>query len=399
MTSLRRLRRRDRGGVAILLVVAAIMVLTTLVTDLAFGSRVRVLTAYHERDELQAQYLSRSGISLYRLILTANKQLAKNSFLQTYAAMAGVPPNDALWRMIPFINTGLLRMLLVSDGDVSEEEATDFKQSGQVSEEVAAASREESAGHFSGRNFLDFSGDFSTEVRGEDCRINVNLFSTTPTDGLVQDTAVGQALAGLMSGEDNDQFLRDRNLDRWDLINNLRDWVDADNIVASGKGGYEDDFYNRLDSPYVAKNAKFDTLLEVRLVEGWQDDVWDRFGGQLTIFGSGQININCADDDVVKGLIRAYVTPTPSDSVMDRILEDLHAYQAIAAFKDGKDFMNWLKNEGYNVNTQVSSVVATKTTYFTLTSTGQAGGASVKSTVVLDYSSTDEGKIIYWRED
>lgn len=391
--------RRDRGGVALLLVIAAIMILTTLVTDLSFGANIRIMTAAHERDEIQARYLARSGVSMYRLILTANKQIAKNPSYKTMMEAMGVPPGDGLWKMIPFINTGLLRMLLVSDGNIDEEDAQAYSQSGQVSEEIAAESREEGGGRFSGRNFLDFEGDFTTTVRGEDCRVNVNMLASVPTGTAVQDSAIGQMLAGMMSGEESEQWLRDRNLDKWDLINNLRDWVDADNVVASGKGGYEDDFYNRLASPYLSKNARFDTPTEIRLVEGWQEEVYERFSPQLTIYGSGKVNINCAEDDVIKGLIRDIVDPDPTESDLERILEELRNYTSMASFKDGKDFISWLTNQGYNANAQKASNISASTNYFTLTSEGQVAGATAKITAVFDFSSTDEGKVLYWRED
>jgi general secretion pathway protein K len=291
-------------------------------------------------------------------------------------------------------------MLLVSDGDVKKEDAQDFAATGQVSDEVADKSREESAGHFSGRNFLDFTGDFTTEVRGEDCRINVNAFSSVSAETVSQDTAVGQQLAGIMSGEENDQWLRDRNLDKWDLINNLRDWVDVDNTVASGKGGYEDDYYNKLASPYLAKNAKFDTVQEIRMVEGWQDDVYERFGGQITVYGGGKVDLNCADDDTLKGLFRAYIYATLTDAQIDKLLSDYHtAMESTAGLTSGSALTNWLKNEGYSVNPALSGVITTATSTFTLTSVGQVGDAATRITAVVDYSSSDEGKVVYWRTD
>lgn len=36
---------------------------------------------------------------------------------------------------------------------------------------------------------------------------------------------------------------------------------------------------------------------------------------------------------------------------------------------------------------------------FTITSTGQVGDATVRITAVVDYASSDEGSIVYWRVD
>ncbi len=375
---------------------AAIMTMTVLVTDISFGARVRTLTAVHTRQQTQAYYLASSGIAIYRLILMANAQLSRSKQLAPIAASMGIPLGDALWKMIPFINTGLLRMVLVADGgDVNPDDAAQFQQTGQVSDAVAQKSQQQ-GGHFADRNFLDFEGDFSVAVRGEDCRVNLNGLSTRDQATPVQNTVVGQQLAGIMSGEANDQWLRDRNLDKWDLISNLADWVDTDDVVASGKGSYEDDYYNKADIPYLSKNARFDTREEMRLVEGWQDDVYDRFSDEMTIYGSGKIDINCADDEGLKGICKGNITGC-TDDMATRFVTDFHAAELTTAFNSGTAFTQWCEANGYSVsNPQLAAMITTKTTYFTLTSTGLVGDATSRITAVLDYS-TDTGKVIYWK--
>ncbi len=390
-SALRR-RRGDRRGIAIIVVIGTIMFLTALVTDISFGARVRFLTAVHERDEAKAQWLALTGVNLYRLVLVADKQLSSNTMFQSMGLGA------TLWQTIPFINTGLLRMFLASDGDVEEEDVASFEQTGEVSEKIREESVEETT-RFGSRNFLDFDGDFQAEVRGEECGINVNALASRSTDERPEDTSTGKQILGLMTGEEPEAWLRDRNLDRNDLIANLADWVDADNIVASGKGGYEDDFYNNLPSPYIAKNARFDTRAELRLVEGWQDDVYDRWAEQLTIYGSGKVNITCADDIVLSGLIKAHVLPVPADTEIERILADMRSWMSMDSFTSGSQFATWLKDQGLQVDDALASAVTTKTKVFTITSTGQVGDATAKITAVVDYTSSSEGTVLYWRVD
>lgn len=328
----------------------------------------------------------------------ANAQIARQPMLKSAMESMGIPSGDALWKMIPFINTGLLRMLLVADGgDVEDADAEAFKQSGQVSEAVADESRAE-GGHFNNRNFLDFEGDFSVTVRGEDCRVGVNQLASRDPATPVQNTVAGQQIAGLMSGEANDQWLRDRNLDKWDLISNLADWVDTDDIVASGKGSYEDDFYNRRDSPYLSKNAKFDTQSEIQLVEGWQDEVYARFGDQVSIYGGGKIDINCADDAGLRGICLGNITGC-NDDMASRFVQAFHEAELTTAFTSGAVFVQWCEANGFTVsNPKLASMITTKNTYFTLTSTGLVGDASARITAVVDQS-TDNGKILYWKVD
>jgi general secretion pathway protein K len=387
-----RRRRGDRRGIALIVVVGTLMFLTALVTDITFGARVRFLTAVHERDEAKAQWLALTGVNLYRLILVANKQLGNNS----YIAQLGL--GDSLWQTIPYINTGLLRMFISSDGDIEDEELASYEATGEVSEEVREESSEATS-RFGNRNFLDFDGDFMAEVRGEECGINVNALASRSSTDRPEETATGKQIIGLMTGEEHDQWLRDRNLEKVDLVANLADWVDADNIVASGKGGYEDDFYNSLASPYLSKNARFDTRDEIRLVEGWQDEVFDRWGEQLTIYGSGKVNITCADDTVLAGLIKAHVLPIPVDTELERILTDLRSYMSMSSFTNGAQFVTWLKDQGLSVDNTLANEISVKTSVFTITSTAQVGDASAKITAVIDYTSSDEGTVLYWRVD
>lgn len=407
---LRRLRnRRDRGGIAIIVVIAAIMILTSVVTDLSFGARVRFLASAHERDETEAYYLAMSGVNVYRLILMANKQISKNQMICSFLASSemGLSCQDLLVNLIPRLNTGLMRTMFVSGDDMEDmsEEEVQAAAMGDVSDEVREQSMEE-VGHFGKKNFLDFDGDFLVEPRPEDCRINVNLLSKLQSGTSADENFIVMEISGLMGGQENEQFLRDRNLTARELALNLLDWVDTDSTVASGKGGYEDDFYNKLDAPYVAKNAPFDTLEEIRLVEGWQDDVYDRFGDQVTVFGNtkGKINVLCADPYVIKAILRTWCTNCTSmqDAQLEDLMERYQQYisQEGIAVSSAKAWKKVYEDEaGVTWDSKIDSYITDKNVVYTLTALGRVGDASSQVTIVVDQSSSDFGKVIYWRVD
>jgi general secretion pathway protein K len=391
-------RRQRRSGVALLVVMTTIAILTVVVTELSYTARVRFLVAAHERERAQAYWISQTGINFYKLILTTNKQLEGNQMLSQSAEMFGVNLGDALWQMIPVFNTGLLRMIFAGGGDiedVDEEELKEFAQTGAVSEETEEESRE--GGLFSDRNFLDFEGDFSAEVVDEDSRLNLSLLGST--SGSVEDSPIGQQLYGLMSGEEHDQWFRDKDIDRWEIIANLKDWVDKDGDRSGRSGGYEDALYNNLDSPYLSKNAPLDTFDEIRLIEGWQDDVMERFGNQLTIHGMGKVNVNTAGDEVLTALIKAYVTPPPSDFECQRALEQIREYMLLANFKDGKEFAEYLTNQGYTVSEDLAKQLGDSSKTFKVTSTGMVGSSVVTTTAIIDYTQSTAGQVVYWRVD
>ena len=391
-------RRRRRSGIALLVAVSTILVLTVVVTELSYTARVRYVLAAHEKERAQAYWVSQTGINIYKLLLTASKEMEKNSALGSMAGSFGINLGDALWQWVPIINTGLMRMIFASGGDVDDIEddaIEEFKSSGKVSEEIEQESRE--GGLFSDKNFLDFDGDFTAEVTDEDRKLNVSLLGNS--NGTVQESAIGQQLFGLMSGEENDQWFRDQDIDRWDIIANLKDWVDSDAMGSGRSGGQEDSLYNNRESAYLAKNAPLDTFDEVRLVEGWQDSVMERFGQQLTIHGMGKVNINTASDEVMIALLKAYVLPAPPDSECVRLLEQIREYMWFASFKDGKDFAKWLTNQGLTVSEDLAGQIGDSSKTFQVVSTGLVGDTSVTTTAIIDYNNSTAGKVTYWRVD
>jgi type II secretory pathway component PulK len=382
-------------GIALLMVTMCLAFVASVGADIGLSGEVRMLKSVHQRDELLAEGLARSGLNMYRLVLVANKQLGDNSAMSQGAEMMGVNLGNALWQAIPNINTGLLRMFLVTDGDVDDDDLERLMTEG-LSEEEIAESRAEGGSMFEDKGFLDFEGDFVAEVSDEDAKISVKGLGATSSASIMENPTAIQ-LFGLMSGEENDQWFYDRNIDRWDLISNLKDWIDTDTNRSGARGGYEDDLYNRLESPYLSKNAPFDTKSEMRLVEGWQDDVYERFGDKITIYGSGKINVATASDEVLKGLFKAYVSPSPSDFTCEQLLESMKEYNLLTAFRSGKEFVSWLESQGVSVDEDLSKVIGTVSTVFRVVSTGFVGETSRTITAIFDFSGSGEGDVLYWR--
>jgi len=393
-------RRRTgrKRGIALLMAITALMILTVLVADVTYSSRVRLLKASHDRDAESAYWLAVSGANLYQLVLIVDKQISK----QLEQQAGGIPGASeilsmvgGLWEMLPGLNTGLLRMMFVSGSSVDSEELEEFRSEG-LTEEQRAESREGS-GLFSDKHFLDFEGDFIAEVVDENSKVSLALIKNAKA-GTCMENVGAQLLYGLMSGEENDQWFYDRNLDRWELICNVLDWVDIDTTRSSAQGGYEDNLYNRLDSPYLTKNAFFDTPEELRLVEGWQDDVYDRFAQHLTIYNT-KTNVNTAPDEVLRGLIVAYAEGTvPYEATLDVGMQKLRERMALFNFSSASDFRSAVEAEmGVTLKKDVESVITTDSEVFTVTSTGIVGDSSRTLKVVYDFSSDSKGKILYWR--
>ena len=387
-----RRRQKRRSGVALLVAITTIAILTVLVTEVTYIARMRLLTASNQRDRVQAFWLAKSGIGLYQLILAANKELGRNSFIQEFGL------GDSLWQMIPGISTGTMRMLFVSEApgeSLEKEDIEEFKQEGTVSEAVMEKSRE--GGLFSDRNFLDFPGDFSAEVVDMESKIDINQLGSE--GDVLQDSATAQMLYSLMSGEENDQWFLERNIDRWEIIGNLKDWIDADGYRSGGLGGQEDSLYQTYDPPYLTKNAKFDTTEEIRLVDGWEGEVWEKYGDRLTIWANGKLNLSSLDKDMHFGIIRASSTlGFIPDQTLEMCWLNLQPTFLITRPTKAKDYANAVQTNCQIELDQSKIKNTTKTSkVFEITSTGMVGTSSVTITMVMDFTRSSYGKTKYIR--
>ena len=70
----------------------------------------------------------------------------------------------------------------------------------------------------------------------------------------------------------------------------------------SEKEGADAFHYQALDHPYECKNAPFEAPEELLLVEGITEDIFDKVKTRLTVYGSGAVNINTADEMVLRSI-------------------------------------------------------------------------------------------------
>ena len=138
---------------------------------------------------------------------------------------------------------------------------------------------------------------------------------------------------------------------------------------------------------------------EIRLVEGWQDDVMDRFGANLTLYGDGKINLLTASPEMLEALLKTHVTPPPSDDVLEQLLQKWEIDSSVLIPSKPKDFTDWLTTNGFAPTDpqKLQNAIKFKSSVFTVQSTGQVGDTSASITAVFDFSSSAQGRVRYWR--
>lgn len=291
-------RRRDERGIALILVLGSITLLTVFLTQLQEQTSASLAAALAERDTLKAEYYARSAVNLSRLLISMEPEIRKAVKSSVIGLLMGPkgPPQIPVWEFTdlvlgPFNDAaGSQSFLSTIGGDVSN-----------------------------ARNLgIQGGGRFEVVIVDEDAKINLNL---PAQNNFSSNERLAQQLLGVFGPPANAPLFEqpdadNQHSDQPTICGALVDWVDADpsgnevmypcqpnnaNNVASGP---EDNFYQMIGLPYRRKNAAFDSLEEVRLVRGVSDDFWATFVDPepdnpkkrvMTVWGQGEVNINAAN--------------------------------------------------------------------------------------------------------
>ncbi|MFH1867404.1 MAG: hypothetical protein ABH843_00410 [Candidatus Omnitrophota bacterium] len=80
------------------------------------------------------------------------------------------------------------------------------------------------------------------------------------------------------------------------------DWRDKDSSLSIPLGSAEDSYYRNTRCSYEAKDEEFEVLEELLLVKGMNQDIFNKIKDYVTIYGSGQVNINTTSEEVLLSL-------------------------------------------------------------------------------------------------
>lgn len=392
------------------MVLSVITIMTAMVYDFQDVTTLHMQMATNFRDEVKAHYLARSAVSLTKLVLHVQK-----TYIDPFK-QHGV--NIQLWQY-PFVDSGAIQGMTKGTGSMldllSGKKLDTIKELAKERKERKEENKEgKSEDGFAKPGFTNLGGTFTAEIIAESGRININRCCNQAELLLMR----RQLEALFMPAHFNPLFENKRSdgqfYSREKTISAIIDWIDPDTMRSGQEGGFEDDYYQQLTDPYKSKNAKFDTLRELLMVRGIDDDFFHAFGKQLTIYSTEKVNVSTADPDVIKALIRAFVRPNdplrdPYSPALHELVQKYLFYRAgmsetggilfnMNPVNQGADFVNWLKSNGVMVDERsLLSVIDTKNRIFTVKATARVGASWKRITVVLDNQAG--GRIIYWRED
>jgi len=80
------------------------------------------------------------------------------------------------------------------------------------------------------------------------------------------------------------------------------DWRDADSFFQHPQYGAEDINYRALEEPYESKDSDFEVTEELLLINGMDQEIFNKIKDFVTVYGDGKVNINTAPGYVLLAL-------------------------------------------------------------------------------------------------
>lgn len=343
----RKAGRREQG-VALVMVLTVIGIITALVAELTQNTATAFQVAVSERDRLKAEYLAKSGINLTRLLISKETEIRRVVAPMYSMVLHRSPPQMNVWTfaddiLAPFAN---LKGAKLASGP-----GLDF---GQM------------------KGLTDTGGTFEVVALPENTRLNVNI-PLAPDPGAQRSLAMQlyALTGGFQTQSPYDSMFNKIDSDgqlttRLDIVSDVIDWWDPDDqrtvfdpgaLTITAAGG-EDDVYSRFADPYVVKNAAFDSLEELRMVRGITDDFWATFvqsdpddprTRRMTIYGQGAVNPNEAPPQVLLARVCSFVPEQPlcNDQLQamafTQLLNTARSILPIPWFTTATDFLNFIQ--------------------------------------------------------
>ena len=293
----KRFVRRSQRGIALIMVLGAVSVLTVVLAEFQDEAGSEVAAANADRDAVQAEYLARSAVNLTRLLI-ATEPVVRRVVAPLFQMMRRTPPQLPIWeyadRILAAFNDS------AATKDFAATVGIDLSQS---------------------KNLGIEGGRFEIKVVDEDAKIDANLGGSNQ----IAHIRLARELLGLMNGLQYDRLF-DRvdgdgqTHDRLQVCSALIDWADLDeqrfdcNVTETNSGGStsEDGYYANLKKPVRRKNGPFDSLEELHMVRGITDDFWSTFiepdpsrpeKRTMTVWGQGTVNVNSANAQALVAVI------------------------------------------------------------------------------------------------
>lgn len=273
----KRQRAGNERGVALLMVLVMVALVSVVVVEFQYSSQVDLQLAYNARDELQAEYNALSALRVRALILRHSRKLNQvaNMLMGNTGGGdgAGQLPMGQILEMLP-VECGLMSALFKPlESDIEDQvEAEGF-----------------------------FPGECIATSSSEHSKISLNVLKSVRDGKAAMEMLYGLLLDPRLLPHFEEDDLNGTHAESPEvLIGAIVDWTDRDSTEFGSQVGDEDRHYSYLRESYETKNAPFDSVAELQLVHGVDDELYDLLKETVTIYpATAQIELGTASLDVI----------------------------------------------------------------------------------------------------
>ena len=283
----RRARKGNRRehGIAILMVLACLAVLMPFTAAFSFTTRVDWQAAINLRDEVAARNLNRGGLRLSLLLFELQRMVFNQ---KQFRQMMGS------WDI-----TQVAPYLMSAFGSKEGHEGI----AGMAG--LDASTFKELA--------ID-NGSFEVRMEAESGKLNVNCLGNTGQGKDSSQARTVETIEAMLMPTLYDSLFEEEKGDgqrytRTSVIQAMVDYIDDDNksydVVKLAPSSTQERYrYTELYDPYQPRNARLDSIDELHLAEGVDDDLMTAIGADLTVYGSCKVNLNFASADQIALVLR-----------------------------------------------------------------------------------------------
>ena len=249
-------RALSERGVALIVTVMVVTLLTAIIVEFSYRTRVYLDTSGNTRDELQAYYLAKAGVEAAKAFLLDDlKSDIKNGTAADYIISGEFNPVEELWSQVKGIP------FMVPDVGVIEGEVID-----------------------------------------EDSKFCINMLAEKDPMGTKYREQAKLLFSYLIKEENYEE-----------IVDNIKDWIDPDS-----DGNAEDGYYRSLQNPYNCRNSPMNSVDELRMIKGINEKIFNKLRDFVTPYGDGKININTAGQEVLMSLDAQVTGEMASQVITDR---------------------------------------------------------------------------------
>ncbi|MFO7564663.1 MAG: type II secretion system protein GspK [Enhygromyxa sp.] len=296
-------RKRERSGqegVAILMVLIALAILFPFTASFNYKSRVDWQAAINHGDEVRARAIQRGAMQLSVLMFELQRMVFNQKQFRDFAGAWDIT------MLAPY----LMGMFGSEDG----------------AEGVGALIQESVGAQFDLSALSEFgldTGGFEVRLEAESGKINVNCLAIEKDGENSPRSRVAETLEALMLPPLYDPLFDEEKSDgqrytRQQVIQAIVDYIDDDTKQFDAyrlRNGSQDERYRytELADPYQSRDARLDSIDELYLVEGIDDDWMAAFGHELTVYGGCKVNLNFASPEQIALVLRHAVSGNDRD--------------------------------------------------------------------------------------